>query len=474
MTATGNAGEAGGGTDHAVVIGAGATGLSAALELSLQGAAVTVVERERWSLGGRRRTLDFMGCRFDIGPQPLFSQFPEVEAFWSGLLGDEVSESVASARVLHRGTYLQAPVGTWEALQSQGAIEAVRCLPSLAQARLNPIEQPATLDELGWNQLGDRLFSRFYAGYINKVYGLSAAELSLDSYGLGPIAPAAGNAFRYPRRGSGQLWESVAARLQRSGHRVRMGEQVVAVRHGDGRVIALTVRDPAGRTVDLVGSHFLSTMPIFELIARLSPLPPTLVRRAAQALSYRDLLTVNVVLDRAETFPYHWIDVLDPSVSVARISNFKNFSEAMVADPGLTGLGMQYLCRQEDALWSAADAELLDLGRRELVRLGICQPDDVKTGVVHRQRHAFAVRTGSTDDSLGVIYDWLEGALPNLVVAGDDGTAGDWPQGDSIAEGMLLARNIAARRAGGQARARAAGREALDILVGLRSGVAQR
>lgn len=468
------------GRDHVVVLGAGATGLTAARELSRLGMAVTVVEEERYSVGGRSRTSEFMGCRFDIGPQPLLSESGEVAAFINREAGDQLSEIGGKSRILNRGRYLETPVASWNALLSLGSIEAARCLLSMAQARLDPIETPATLEDWARNQLGARAFSRFYAAYFEKVWGLSASELSVEQLGdwLEPLLSAP-SWFRFPRLGIGQMWQSVAAGLESSGQRVRMGYRLAALRHAGGRVIAAGLRDPSGRLLDLVGSHFLSTIPIGELIAKLSPSAPGVVLRAAQAVSYRDLVTVNVVIDRAETFPDQWIDVFDESVRVARISNFKNFSGAMVADPGLTGLGMEYFCSRGDELWSAADAELLDLGRRELVCLGICEPDEVKAGMVSRQREALPVPVVSTAENLGVICEWLDRALPNLTVAGADACWGRSPQDESISQGLLAAAAIAGYARGHKVEASGlpasiGTSQGVDILVGFRSGVAQR
>ena len=184
-------------------------------------------------------------------------------------------------------------------------------------------------------------------------------------------------------------------------------------------------------------------MPIRELIAKLSPAAPSMVRAAADALAYRDFITVNVVLDKADVFPDQWIYIHDPSVKVGRISNFKNFSPSMVADPGLSGLGMEYFCFETDGLWAASDAELLDLGRRELVALGICQPDDVKAGMVYRQPKTYPVYDECYKDHLAVIREWLQRALPNLWLVGRNGMHHYNNQDHSMMTGILVARNIA-------------------------------
>ena len=60
----------GGRTDRVVVVGAGLSGLSAALQLAGRGRSVTVVERENFP-GGRMGRLDVRGYRLDTGPTVL-------------------------------------------------------------------------------------------------------------------------------------------------------------------------------------------------------------------------------------------------------------------------------------------------------------------------------------------------------------------------------------------------------------------
>jgi phytoene desaturase len=78
-------------TDRVVVVGAGLSGLSAALQLAGRGAAVTVVEREAHP-GGRMGRLDIDGYRIDTGPTVL--TMPDIldEAF--AAVGDSLADRV--------------------------------------------------------------------------------------------------------------------------------------------------------------------------------------------------------------------------------------------------------------------------------------------------------------------------------------------------------------------------------------------
>ena len=458
-----------GSTQHVVVMGAGPAGLSAAYELTRHGTPVTVIEKDPHTVGGIARTLEFMGCRFDVGPHRFFSKSAEIEALWTEVLGDQIRPVSRLTRILYRGKFFDYPIRASNAFLGLGPIETARCVASYAQARLRPVAEPKSFEDWVSNQFGHRLFEIFFKTYTEKVWGISTSELSADWAGqrirglnlvevirnaLLPASLRGGaeraivktlvDAFRYPRRGAGQMWESVAARLAKVGHPVRLGEEVVAVRHAGGRVLSVVVRDGRGATLDVLGSEFISTMPIRELIAKLQPAAPSIVRTAADALAYRDFITVNLVLDRADVFPDQWIYVHDPGVKVGRIANFKNFSTAMVADGGLTGLGMEYFCFETDGMWGWPDAQLLDLGRRELVALGICRADEVKAGMVFRQPKAYPVYDGEYLGHLAVVREWLTRALPNLWLVGRNGMHHYNNQDHSMMTGILVARNIAA------------------------------
>src|SRR5260370_15851531 len=307
-----------GSTNHGVVVGAGPAGLSAASELTGQGARVTVVEKDRRQVGGIARTLEFMGCRFDVGPHRFFSKSAEIEALWTEVLGDQIRPVSRLTRILYRGKFFDYPIRASNAFLNLGPYETARCLLSYAQARLHPVVDPQSFADWVSNRFGRRLFEIFFKTYTEKVWGIPTRELSADWAGRrirglnlvevirNAVLPASWrggehaivktlvDSFRYPRLGAGQMWESVAARLKAAGNPVRLGEEVMAVRPAGGRVLSVAVREGAGNTLDVLGSEFISTMPIRELIAKLQPTAPSIVRAAADALGYRDFITVNM------------------------------------------------------------------------------------------------------------------------------------------------------------------------------------
>src|SRR6202049_1596317 len=234
-------------TKHVVVMGAGPAGLSAAYELTRHRTPVTVVEKDPRQVGGIARTLEFMGCRFDVGPHRFFSKSAEIEALWTEILGEQIRPVSRLTRIMYRGKFFDYPIKASNAFLNLGPFETARCLVSYAQARLRPVVAPQSFEDWVSNQFGRRLFEIFFKTYTEKVWGIPTSELSADwagermrglnllevirnailpaslRGGEGAIVKTLVDAFRYPRLGAGQMWEAVASRLAAAGHPVRLG-----------------------------------------------------------------------------------------------------------------------------------------------------------------------------------------------------------------------------------------------------------
>jgi protoporphyrinogen oxidase len=185
----------------------------------------------------------------------------------------------------------------------------------------------------------------------------------------------------------------------------------------------------------------ISTMPISELVTRLDPPAPIEVREAASRLTYRDFLTVALIVDRAELFPDNWIYVHAPEVRVARIQNFKNWSADMVPDPRTSCLGLEYFCAIGDAIWRMRDADLIALGIQELEQIGLIDGREVIDGVVFRQPKAYPVYTGEYETYLKTIRRYLD-TFGNLQTVGRNGLHMYNNQDHSMLTAMLAVKNL--------------------------------
>jgi hypothetical protein len=248
--------------------------------------------------------------------------------------------------------------------------------------------------------------------------------------------------FHYPRHGPGMMWERCQEILAGRGYPTELGMRVMRVRHRDGRVEGLTLRDRDGNEREEKGTHFISSMPVRELLHALDPPAPVEMLEAADRLHYRDFLTIVLIVDRADLFPDNWIYIHSPTVRLGRVQNFKNWSPDMVPDPTKSLIGLEYFAQAGDDLWDTSDEELIALGKRECAQIGLIDESEVIDGTVTRMPKAYPVYDGGYKEALAIIRQYLE-QFSNLQLVGRNGQHRYNNQDHSMATAMLAARNIA-------------------------------
>jgi protoporphyrinogen oxidase len=444
-------------TRRPVVVGAGPAGLTAAYELTKLGLRPVVLEKNA-DVGGLALTADYRGFHFDMGGHRFFTKVPEVQAMWREVLGDKFLRRPRLSRIYYNGKFFAYPLKPFNALAGLGIYQAIRVVLSYVKWQVRPHPREDTLEQWVTNRFGRRLFLTFFKTYTEKVWGVSCSELKAEwaaqrikdlslrtavlNMFLKPRTTIKTliEEFDYPRLGPGMMWKAVRDAVESRGGSVRLESDVARV-HRDGKRVTGIVIERDGRSETIEGTDFISSMPVTELIAKLDPPAPEEVRRAAQMLTYRDFLTVCLVVDREELFPDNWIYIHDPSVHVGRIQNYKNWSPDMVPDQSKSGLGLEYFCTEGDEVWSTPDAELIELGKRELEKIGLAQMSDVSDGCVIRVPKAYPVYDTDYGDYLAVVRQFVDD-FENLQTIGRNGLHRYNNQDHAMVTGMLSVRNM--------------------------------
>ncbi len=441
------------------IIGAGPAGLTAAYVLSKHGVPATLFEADR-TVGGIARTVNYRGYLFDIGGHRFFTKWDEVEALWREILGDKFLERPRLSRIYYRNRFFFYPLRPKDALFGLGPTETARILASYLWAQIRPRGQEMNLEQWVTRRFGRRLYQVFFKTYTEKVWGVPCTEigaewaaqrikgLSLSTAIRHAIfKPSNGNVktlvdrFHYPERGPGQMWEATADRLREQGYPVLLGRRVVKIAHDQSCVTHLVARGPDGDE-QFNATHFISSMPIRELIAAMDPPAPDRVQQAARGLRYRDFLIVSLIVNRKEVMPDNWIYVHDPGVKVGRIQNFKNWSPAMVPDRNKTCLGMEYFVFEKDRLWASPDEELLRLAKAELAQLGLARPEEVEDGTVVRMPKAYPMYDSGWTERVETIRAYLAENMANLQLVGRNGMHKYNNQDHSMMTAMRAAENV--------------------------------
>ncbi|WP_250279117.1 NAD(P)/FAD-dependent oxidoreductase [Frankia sp. Cppng1_Ct_nod] len=460
-----------------VVIGAGPAGLTAGWELVKRDVPVTVLEGDS-VVGGISRTAQREGWRFDIGGHRFFTKVPEVEALWHEILPDEdFLMRPRSSRIMYNGKLFDYPLRAGNALRGLGVVEAARCILSYFWARVRPPKDQTKFE--GWvaSRFGWRLYGIFFKTYTEKVWGVPAntieadwaaqriKNLSLMNAIMNAVMPKRNQKdiaslieeFQYPKFGPGMMWETAADKIVDRGGKIVFEEKVRRIHHADGQATGVTTvvtggygpgaGAPEPSRTDIGTEHryeadqIVSSMSFSSLIRVMDPPAPAHVLAAANALSYRDFLTVALVVPESAGFPDNWIYVHSPELQVGRIQNFASWSPFLVKE-GRTCLGMEYFVFEGDETWSMPDDDLIALASKELAQLGLVPADQVERGFVVRMPKAYPFYDAHYKKNVDIMRGWLAEVAPNVHPVGRNGMHRYNNQDHSMYTALLTVQNM--------------------------------
>ncbi|HCC35928.1 MAG TPA: hypothetical protein DEQ02_10045, partial [Ruminococcaceae bacterium] len=405
-----------------VIIGAGPAGLTAALELltSAGDYNVTVLE-ETQVIGGISQTVRYNGNRMDIGGHRFFSKNTEIMNRWKELLplqgapsfddemlGREKSLSKGGpdpgkedevmlvrdrvSRIYYRNHFFDYPISMKaDTLKNMGFFTTLKAgFSYLKSAAFKKPED--SLENFYINRFGRVLYGMFFEGYTEKLWGRHPKEISADwgaqrvkglsirallknmlSRGKkdsGEVETSLIEQFWYPKYGPGQLWETVAEKIERAGGQILKGYSVKEIICEENRVKSVICGTKDGEKA-FDADVFISSMPVKDLVLGMTGrIPAKKIRDIAEGLPYRDFVTVGLLLKKlalknetkiktlGNIVPDCWIYVQEPDVKLGRLQIFNNWSPYMVKDPLRTvWVGLEYFCEEGDDFWNMPEDE---------------------------------------------------------------------------------------------------------------------
>ncbi len=433
-----------------VIIGAGPAGLTAAAELLKEKDrfSVTILE-ESSETGGISRTVKYNGNRMDIGGHRFFSKSEEIMNWWSELMpvqgapsfddkllgrekelspngpDPEKTDNVMLlrervSRIYYNKHFFDYPISMKpETFRNMGLAATVKAGFSYLYSSIFRLPE-TNLENFYINRFGRVLYSMFFEGYTEKLWGRHPSEIAADwgaqrvkglsirailkdmftkLFGINSdeVETSLIEQFWYPKLGPGQLWELAAERVRQSGGVILYDHKVSRILREKNRITAVYCETPDGeRRID--ADVFISSMPIKDLVAAMEgDNVCEKARRVAAGLPYRDFVTVGLLVKDlrlknltgkktlGNIVPDCWIYVQDKGVKLGRIQIFNNWSPYLVKDPENTvWIGLEYFCDEGDDFWNMSEKDCVDFAVGELEKMGIIKRCDLIDS--HRER----------------------------------------------------------------------------------------
>ncbi len=448
-----------------VIMGAGPAGLCSAYVLSKAGAHATVVEAAPF-VGGLARTIrrdtEQGQFKFDIGGHRWFTKNEELNGLFREVVAEELLWVNRVSRIYFDGKYVDYPLKIASALKAVGPVTAVRAVLDYGRVRLQQRIRPTevkSMEDAYINQYGNTLYKLFFQAYSEKVWGLKCDKLSGDwvsqrTKGMSLITaikdaviPSKGEVvslidqFMYPRDGFGRFSERMADAITASGNEIRLKNAVEKIVLDGNRVEGIRVRTENGTEL-IEGDNFISSIPFTVLVKIMEPSAPQDVIDAADSLTFRDIITVNLMIKKRQVTPDTWLYVHDRNILFGRFHEPKNWSPAMVPSDEYTSLVIEYFCTKGDHIWNMTDEQLVNQSVKHLVEdLDFVKPEEVLGGFTLRATKAYPVYDLDYQEPLLKMKNYIQ-SIENLQYIGRGGSFRYNNTDHSIETGMLAAKNL--------------------------------
>lgn len=432
----------------AIIIGAGPAGLTAAYCLLRDTDIMPIILEETEFIGGISRTVKYKGNRMDIGGHRFFSKSAEVNRIWNELMptqgkpafddkmlgiekpladggpDPETEERVMLvrnriSRIYYLSKFFDYPVslkfGTFKNMGFRRTVKA-----GFGYIKSAIFKKPETsLENFYINRFGRPLYEMFFEDYTKKVWGRHPSQISAE-WGsqrvkglslMGAVWNVLSKSFRsknkvetslieqylYPKKGPGQLWETLADDIRAMGGEIIFNCRVDKINVENNRIISVNSGEKT-----FYGDVFMSTMPVKELVAGMGEFVPSKVRKIAAGLPYRDFMTVGLLVSKlklenktkAKTLTGSisdcWIYIQENDVLLGRLQIFNNWSPYMLEDSQNTmWIGLEYFCNEGDEYWEMSDEEFIKFAIDEMVKISIINREDVKDSVRVKVKKAY-------------------------------------------------------------------------------------
>jgi protoporphyrinogen oxidase len=474
-----------------VILGAGVAGLACGHELTKKSDKKSVLVDKNPYVGGLAVTMRKDGFAFDSGPHRWFTKSDEIHQWMLDLMKDELVDVNRLTRIYYKGRYYNYPLKPFNALKNLGVFNAAWAMLSYLRVKIELIlglreKEGKSMKDAYINQFGYKLYNEFFNHYNVKHWGRKTDELDGDwirqrSKGLSIWAAVKDSIikskniislidnFKYPKKGFGRIAEKMEEQiLENPENKILLSKDVVKLnceeQNGVRKILSIEVNDTkiadihdgevsiSGKdlkkpteqlntTTELQGEYYVSSMPITELVLRMSPSAPEEVVKAARGLSFRDYVQVTLMVNKAHFTPDNWVYTQDQRLIFVRLMEMDSWTDGLSPD-GTTSIVFELPCQEGDERWNMKDEDVVNMVAENYINeFHYFEKENIVGSYVHRIPKEYPVYDLGYKEKVATLKDFLK-TVTNLQIIGRNGTFKYNNSDHSIQMGLYAARNI--------------------------------
>ena len=285
---------------HTLILGAGTSGLAAGYMLVKAGIKPVILEKDSVP-GGLFRSIHRGDFIVDIGRKELYNRIAKVDAFWSELLGNDYREYAHRGGILFNGHILDMSPAFRGFRRGMPISMLLGCGLDFLWSRARPGKSvPQNVEEYFYQKRGRQLTRIAAQGFQEKLGGKKWSDIPLtNNYSNGEDASFLSTVrslatrlvsrkevntykgiWRHPAKGTGQICDTLAEEILKSGATIHYKAQVTEMTCEDEKS---EIRNPKSeirnRQIDTVTAQIGSETICFAPQHVISSIPPGLLKR---------------------------------------------------------------------------------------------------------------------------------------------------------------------------------------------------
>ena len=413
-----------------IIIGGGPAGLAAAHYAKKNNINFSLFESSN-RFGGNCITINVDEFYFDSGAHRLHDVDSETTQIFKNILQDDLKKIDIGSQIFSNNQFIDFPISPLNLLKFLGfrsfSYEGFKILFRIL------FKKPKKNDfkSLITHKYGDKISNLFLINYSEKLWGISADELSqkisgkrlkgLDIktflielvFGKSKKTKHLDGSFYYPKEGIGSLFEELANYV--GTEKLFLSKKVTQINHSKNKINSIEINN----TENVPINQLVSSIPLNVFISKMNPPAPREIMSIVSQIKFRNVILIVLFINKERINFNGSMYFPSKEFPFTRIYEPKNRSDYM-SPKEKTSLAIEIPCFSTDQIWNDNDDGIISIVKDKLLAINLIETDLIIESLVYRINDAYPVLEYNFEDKINYLSNYLSG-FRNLKILGRNG-----------------------------------------------------